>query len=474
VKDWLALDKRSLGLFRIALGLCLVLDVFTRGLYFRAHYSSQGIFPLKDYLLQPGLEMRRWSLMFINDTPLFVGLFFLVMLVAAILFTLGYRIRWTGWLCWILWVSVFRRNPLITNAGDIYLPLLLFWGNFLPWAERFSVQPEPSGGPSYARFPAFCYQIQVCILYWFSAIFRSGEEWMVDHSALYFALKSERYNTIFSPYLLMLGDDILSLVTWLTLILEFLGPWFLLLPWWRVRALCVFLIVAFHFGILLGINIPLFALVGAIGPLGMLPGRLWETRFGRAIEARLDRLLGPAKARLGGGGKKPTSSHRLARLYPWLTVPAMALMLFGLYRGVYYPDKWNYMVGVVRVFSLDQRWGMFSPSPPRQHDWDLAPATTASGRVVNLLDGGEYRPEEAAWRFYDYPWNLRWMNLHMVLSAERRSHTQLYLQYLVERWNEAHPEDPVQTARYEYHFRVVERDYFLGRTGTLVYGTYHR
>jgi hypothetical protein len=478
LKNWLSLDRRSLGFFRLALGLCLLIDLATRGLYFRAHYTSHGLFPLKDYLVQPGVDLRRWSLLFMNDDPWFVGLFFAISVLFAAALTLGYRVRLTGWICWVLWVSLFRRNPLITNAGDMYLPLLLFWGNFLPWGERFSIQQTSEGPADYSRLPAFCYQIQVCILYWFSAVLRGGPEWQVDYSALYFALRLERFQTVLSPWLLTLGADVLAAITYLTLALELLGPFFLLLPWWRMRAVCVLLIVIFHLGIVAGLNIPMFALIGALGPLGILPGKVWEL----TPLVALDRKLSAGFSDLGHilrvsstvPGKYSQPDEGLRKAYPWLTLPAMGLVLFGLYRGLYYPDQPNFLLGIVRVFSLDQRWGMFSPGPPHLSGWERVPATTKSGRTVELLSQEDLELDQIAGPHHNKPYDTRWFNLHMVLATERPGHTELYLRYLVEKWNLAHPEDPILTARYEFHTRNNPPGFMLGDLGVRVYASYTR
>lgn len=476
LKNWLSLDKRSLGFFRIALGCCLLIDLITRGLFFRAHYSSQGLFPLRDYLVQPGVDLRRWSFLFMNDHPLFVGLFFIVSFFFVMALTLGYRVRLSGWVCWAIWVSLFRRNPLITNSGDIYLPLLLFWGNFLPWANRYSLEQTSEDSPDYAKLPGFCYQIQVCILYWFSAVLRSGPEWQVDYSAIYFSLQAERYNTLFSPWLLTLGTDVLQVVTFLTLALEFFGPFLLLLPWWRIRGLCVVVVVIFHLSIVLGLNIPIFALIGALGPLGILPGQFWKLKLlaplDRKLTALFSRLANALKTSPPNDGKKPDYIVKVREIYPWLTLPAMALVIFGLHRGIYHPNRVSYLLGVTRVFSLDQRWGMFSPSPPLNSGWERVPASLKSGRTVNLLTLETTDPAQPAGPHHAYPHQSRWFNLHAVLEAERPGHTQLYLRYLVDRWNRAHPDDPVLAARYEYHFRIHRPDYMLGDVGVRVYASY--
>jgi hypothetical protein len=115
---------------------------------------------------------------------------------------------------------------------------------------------------------------------------------------------------------------------------------------------------------------------------------------------------------------------------------------------------------------------MFSPRPPHYADWDTAPATTSSGLKVDLLTGGGYDPSASTTRFYQKFGNVRWFNLHMILMGEMRGHNQFYLQYLVDRWNQAHPDDPVLSARYEYHFQTIMPHYLLGETRTKVYATY--
>ncbi|MCA9781282.1 MAG: hypothetical protein KC800_31395, partial [Candidatus Eremiobacteraeota bacterium] len=240
---------------------------------------------------------------------------------------------------------------------------------------------------------------------------------------------------------------------------------------WRVRAACVLLIVSFHFGIMLGINIPIFALIGMVGPIGLLPGEFWNGKWPGRFETRFSSLFSGWKRRLPGASQ-PQSNPRLERAYHWLTYPAMGLMLFGLYRGVYFPDSANYLVGMTRVFSLDQRWAMFSPRPPQYSDWDTAPATLKSGRRIDLLTGRAYEPGASVTRDYQKFGRIRWFNLHMLLTDERRGHTQLYLQYLVERWNKDHPDDPVLTARYEYHYQSIKPNYLLDETRTRVFGTY--
>jgi len=480
VKGWLCLDKRSLAFFRICLGLILLLDIVLRSLHFRAHYTREGLFPLQSYLIQPDLTQRRWSVFFMNDSPLFVGLLLMFFFLCALSLTVGYRTRLVGWLCWVLLLGVYRRNPVVNNAGDIYLPLLLLWGNFLPWGEYFSLDGEDAGGEddySYSSFPGFCYLAQVAILYWFSAVLRTGEEWQVDGQALYYALNLEPLSTRFAPIMLQCGTEVLSVITFVTLLLEVLGPVLLFLPSSWARILGVVLIMSFHFGIVISLLIPVFAAVCMVAPLGLLPALVWENRYGQWLSRRLtewvtrlrDRL--PASLLAWGRWEPPSLVRRLYFSIPYLF---MALTLFFLYWGIRSPDERSPLTGTLRALSLDQRWGMFSPRPPDSIGWESVPARTESGKFVNLIGREAYSSEPLDIQNSFYLWAYRWRAFHLSLTTRRESHTQLYLRYLVKEWDRRHPSDPIVAAEYIYHPRTIPKRYLLGEKGSDVIAVFHR
>jgi len=483
VSHWLALDKRSLGLFRICLGLVLTLDVILRGIHFRAHYSSEGLFPLKFFLIQPDLSQRRWSFLFMGDTPLFVGLFFLFFLVCAVCLTLGVKTRWTGWLCWILILSVYRRNPVLNNGGDIYLPLMLLWGNFIPWGDRFSVDSrkgDEEQGELHHSLGGFCYLMQVAILYWFSAVLREGPEWQVDYSALYYGMHLGQINYPTADWMLLLGSDALAVITFLTIFLEAFGPFLLVVPSQWLRLIGVFLIVSFHLGILVTMFIPVFGSVCMVGPIGLLPGLFWDNRWGRRLQEAFERFFDSVRSRFPSSfleaPQLPQRMRRLGGVYQATAVVALGLSIFYLYWGmpIERADQRNPLTGTLKALSLDQRWGMFSPHPANRTGYPSAPGRTRSGEVVDLFTWDEY--SEA---LEDLPvakefWNYRWAAFHMSVEARREEHVPFYLEYLARRWDEAHPDNPIVAAQYRYHPHQVNQGYLLGDRDTIVVGEYHR
>lgn len=478
--QWLALDKRSLGLFRICLGLTLLGDILLRVTHFCAHYSQTGFLPLKHYLYQPDLTFRRWSLLYLNDSPLFVGLFFLFFFVAAFCLTVGYRTRLAGWICWACILSVFRRNPVINNSGDVYLPLLIMWANFLPWGERFSVSQTPEerpGGNLFTNFPAFCYLCQVGMLYWFSAVLRIGKEWQVDGNALYYALSLQNYQTLLAPYMLVLGSGLLAFVTFATLYLEILGPILLLVPSQWARLISVLLIMSFHIGIVMNLDIYVFAIVCSVGPIGLLPPLIWENRLGSRAERTITGFFsGKMWSKLRSA--RPTTRDGgvwFKRVYQFLPYPIMGFTIFSLWWTIHWPEDRHLLTGTMKAFSLDQRWGMFSPKPPDSVGLCSMQAVTRSGKEVNLATQDAYTQPTENFQPYPYPWNYRWRAFERgVIIRRGESHAQLYLRYLASRWNQAHPEDPVVRARWVYHVKTIPTDYLLEEKGEDVISVYHQ
>lgn len=478
---WLALDVRSFALFRIFLGSVLIVDIVTRCFALQAHYTAQGLLPLSDYLYQPDLSYRLWSVFFVSDSPIIVGALFLLFFVAAVAFTVGWNSRLTCWLCWLLLVSVQHRNPMIINAGDHYLALLFFWGGFLPLGDAYSVERPGGGNSSRSGFSVagFCLLLQVCYVYWFSSVLRYGVEWVVEGSALYFALHSESLRTAFGAWMLSRGETVLNFFSRASLALETFGPVLLLLPSWRLRTLAVFLVISFHFGILLSLSIGIFTLVGMTAPLSLLPSEFWSTRPGRLIDRFLESQFNRLAERLPNRLIRPFlwSPGPLFRRLATEVVPLLALSLttFHLVHGIHFPDEKYFLTDTARVLSLDQRWGVYSPSPSRDSSWTRAPARTEKGNEVDLLTGQPYRedvrPTENPRTMLETRWSV--YNMRLTISFNNQ-HPSLYLRYLVKEWNQKHPDDQVLAARFVIDITYASPDFRLGTSKQAVLAEYFR
>lgn len=462
VSSPLGLDLRSLGLWRVSLGLVLVLDWLVRSFQLREHYTSEGVLPLRTLLNQPTLGSRLWSVFYLSDSVGYVALLFLLGFFSALALMVGYRPRVSGWIAWVLLISVQHRNPLVLTKGDSYLLLLLFWGNFLPWGEVFSVAEKSGEELKRVEVPplaATAYLGQICLLYWFSALPRTHPSWVVDGSALYRAFHLEPLVKPLGRTLLGLGPDWLAFFTFLALAMEAFGPFLLLVPLAAVRVLAVAAIVIFHLGIYLTLDINNFAWICMMAPLGLLPSLFWRLPPSRWLERVLRAGFGALarRIRVPGEAETSTSSPILAklaiRILPGLALLVACLCLWFEWKGEY-TKSWE--MRWARSLGLWQSWGMFSPGPPNIHGWQSAEAHLTSGAVVDLISGRPY-PTDGWYQGLRGWFDQRARVYRNILLTNRfGAHGQAYLEYLVRRWDRGHPGDPVRWAEYLWHSSTIE------------------
>ena len=474
---WLALDLRSLGLLRICIAFCLLVDLFFRSFHLVAHYTSQGFLPLRNYISLPHITERHWSLFFLGDSPFLVTLLFLLYATFALGLLLGIRTRLCGWLCWAFLLSLYHRNPNIANSGDSYLLAILFWGNFLPWGRFFSCQGKTEKSDSeetYHQSMAGAFLVfQVMFLYMFAVVTRTGVEWQVDHSALYYSLHLEHFETWVGNQVGALDSRVLGLMTQLVSYGEFFGPLFLLVPSARVRTVCVAALVSFHLGLGASIYIPNFALAAMLTPLGLLPSAVWETRLGGRLSGFLSRLSERVGHRLPprlirSGSKSPAGFESV---YQMLPIPAMALVIFCLFWRITDHTLIPPLAPVADLFGLNQRWDMFSPYPPHESNWIQAKGLTQSGRLVELRTGGDYQESPQQSRDDVFLRDFRNYAFEYRLRGEASS---LYLQGLVQRWDRSHPNDPVVVAELVAFQATTPSENVLPEYGREVWEVYRR
>ena len=275
-------DLRSLAAFRVVLALLVLADLGMRATDFYAHYTDDGVLP-RDQLLEEGL-LDNWdfSLNLINGEPFFQALLFGVGVGAALGMLVGYRTRLLTIVAWVILLSIQNRNPMVLNAGDTLLRLLLFWSMFLPLGAYWSVDRALKASPprlamrfvSLATVGLF---LQIAFMYWFTAILKSGDEWRVDGTALYIALNLDSFVTPLGTYLTQF-PELLKVLTFGTLGLEAFGPLLLFFPFFTgpVRTATVLAFMSLHYGIWSTMEIGLFPFTSALCMVCFLPSWFWE------------------------------------------------------------------------------------------------------------------------------------------------------------------------------------------------------
>jgi len=92
IDRYLSLDVRWLGIFRLALGTLLIVEVLRRWYYARAFYTNDGLLP-NHYSLFAPMGCHVFSIYHAFSSYAEVSVAFFLTLLVFIGFTLGYRTK---------------------------------------------------------------------------------------------------------------------------------------------------------------------------------------------------------------------------------------------------------------------------------------------------------------------------------------------------------------------------------------------
>jgi hypothetical protein len=288
IKPWLhrklevvfGIDLRTLALFRLGLGLLIILDLINRASALNAHYTDWGLLP-RDILIREFRTPWRFSIHLLSGQFEFQVALFILAGVLAFSLAVGYRTRLVTILSWILLLSLQTRNPMVLQAGDTILRMLLFWGMFLPLGATYSVDSifAPNQKPlprSVKSISTFAVLLQVAFVYWFSYLLKDHPIWK-QGEAIYYALSIDHFVTPIGLTLLQ-HPSMMKGLTYLTLWLEALGPFLVFMPFGTgaFRFVIITLFCCFHLGLAATMELGLFPYISIVGWSLFLPGAVWD------------------------------------------------------------------------------------------------------------------------------------------------------------------------------------------------------
>jgi len=463
IKSVFTLDLRAIALVRIALSMVLLTDIIFRMADLRAFYSGVGVLPIEAlfrYLWTP----YSLSLFNITEQPYLLAILFAIYTICVCSLMLGYKTRWSAILVWIFLISLHNRNPLIIQAGDHLLRMMVFWGIFLPWGYLYSLDslknlPAKKISYSYKSFAGFAYICQIIFLYYFSALLKDSPEWRTDFTAIYYALSLDQLvrpvGTWIYPYY-----DMLTYMTAGVYYLELVVPLLLIIPFYNawIRILVILAIASLQFGIFLTMNAGLFSITSVVLMIGLLPtvfldrfyitfydsikswqGALHRFRLKFHLQVRKD-IKPPRRSRLAEG----IVSLALVYVLGWnmLTIGKKVI-----------PDN---LLWVGELFKLHQQWNMFSPSVYKDDGWFIYLGSKEDGTEVDLIMEGRPVSFDRPERMADRVKNDRWRKYGENIIQIANSHFRLYLcDYLLLEWNRRNPDEKV------VHLQII---YMLERT----------
>jgi hypothetical protein len=325
------IDLRALAALRIGTGLLILSDLFERAQDVQAFYSDEGTMPRT--LLIERVSASPWCVSFhlLSGQPAVQWFLLLIAAAFAIALILGFHTKAATVVSWILLVSLQYRNPIILQGGDVLLRLLLFWGMFLPWEERYSTGskariPISAAGP-FLSVATLALLLQICFVYVFAARLKSDPAWTRDFTAVYDAFSLDHFVKPLGKLLLPYHRT-LRAVTALSYWIEAIGAVVALFSsfiGWRLRTAMVFLFMGFHAGMAACLELGLFPAICWVAWLVFLPPPFWnwcERRLSplfSSIRCGADFVSDILRSSAFGSmaGSPPPSTYRARRLeYP--------------------------------------------------------------------------------------------------------------------------------------------------------------
>ncbi|MFB6262700.1 MAG: HTTM domain-containing protein, partial [Bradymonadaceae bacterium] len=302
----LGVDTRALAAFRIAIGALLVADLLLRSRDLVAFYTDFGVLP-RTALLETLWNSGWLSIHMATGSAPLEALFFLAAGGVALALMAGFHTTLATAVSWFFLIGLQARNPMVGQGGDILLRLLLFWGMFLPLGARYSVDAALSSTDQRPRtttsFATVAYVVQLCFIYAFAYVLKTGPEWTENFSAVYYALNLEQFTTPIGDWLRQLRF-LHRPLTVITLALEGIGWLLILVPFYRdvLRVVAVVLFAGMHLGFAVSMHLGLFSYIAVAAWIPLLPSWIWdraEARWsGGDPNLRLD-CRGTAAAKVG-------------------------------------------------------------------------------------------------------------------------------------------------------------------------------
>lgn len=428
-----AFDVRSLALFRVLLGVMLLFDLATRAVDLRAHYTGEGVVPIS-LVGVPDYGSRLTSVHLLSDAFAWQAFLFALAAVFAVMLLVGFKTRLATLASWFLLGSLHVRNSLICYEADSILVLCLLWSLFLPLEARWSLdrrgQPPRPLEPSQVSAGSVGFIFQVCFIYWFAALSKTGATW-IDGTAVNYALHIDQYSTWVGRALLD-WPAVIKLLTWSTLVIEGGVPFLLIAPSQRVRLIGLGLLGSMQVGFFCAMDLGIFPFVSLLALVPLVPSCVWDWR---------KRL--PA----GGEGDPEPPAGVGEEPWTWRSDVAMVLLLIIL--------AWNVSVlgdgrlnkklpeavrEAARVLHIDQSWSMFAPDPMTEDGWFVVTAFQEDAVIDLMRDGAPVSWEKPDDISDTFPGD-RWKEFMMTAYDEDpfEGYWERYIEHAAREYFVAHP-----------------------------------
>lgn len=244
--------------------------LFKKAIYLHVFINGLILLPIATQIWSPDANLIHYHpdgfrIAFINclSNPALNNyyLFFVIgQLVSCVIAVIGFAKRLMSTLIYFLSASLYFNAGVIQNGGTNLLLIILFYLIFANEdAEKHASEKRRLTDRTFTNFAFLAIQIQVCILYFVSAIYKLfGAHWM-DGSALYYILNIDEYTAPWVQHYIANTDWLTIPVTYFTLFFQLAFP----ITVWikKLKTVTVIIGIAFHVLIIFMMGLTDFGLI---------------------------------------------------------------------------------------------------------------------------------------------------------------------------------------------------------------------
>jgi hypothetical protein len=419
-------DLAPVALFRILYGLQLFNWFWQLFPNLNAFFTDEGIFPRHQLI---AFFPERITLLNLVGELWQVAVFCALGCAVAVALAIGWRTRVACFLAFVLIVSFQWRNPLILDGSDLVFRFVPLWLMFTRAGDLYSIdarlQRQPITGFGWA-FPVRILELQIAWIYLATGIEKLAGALWTNGTAAYFALQLEHTFGRWWARPVATQPLLMQLISWGTIAIELSFLPLTVIPSKITRLLAAIAAAGLHGGILLLMNVGNFPVIMLSALVLFLPaswvrrfvGDVWPRASG-AVLARLPR--GPRRAwnSFLASTEIPATAQPRAKRRTTAATRAIQVVSLAAFAALVFatalprqlePMRPSGDLGkLMRAFSLDERWDMFSPDPAQSDGWMLGPARLANGTAYDLYTGG---PVDNTSERYSDPLYSRWAKVY--------------------------------------------------------------
>lgn len=455
----------SLALFRISIGIILLLDILSRAKYTELFLSDFGVLPRK--VLIDSSDRWDWSLNMLSGVSLLQLFLVCIAIVFSLFLIFGYKTLISTFVCWVLVVSFQNRNPLINDGGDSLLRLSLFWSLFLPLGKVYSIDSLKATTKSIAgsvvSAGSAALIIQLCLMYLSSALLKSAPEWRSEGTAVYYALSLDIFARPLGKYLLNF-PELLKFLSFATLIIEGFLPLLLFIPFYNsfLRLFVIAFFVCLHLGFAMTMGLGLFPLVCISVWLALLPQSFWDF-----VQSKLSKVTTIKsyiiKFSVIASSYWQKLIKKLSSLKPIIgTCVCISVLTFVFYVNLHSVNQKVFKIDkkaqcLESVLGLKQEWSMFAPFPMKEEAWYILKGKTISGRLMNMQkekifaeESDWEKPKDTCFMCKDQRYGNFYNKIFTLSDNMKKS----YGQYLCRDWNFKHKKEEDKISEVEIYFML--------------------